>query len=105
MLRVGVRRGGGLAWIEQDAGGAVPSCGSVLTSCSGLLGLGSLVEGVALGEQWVAVFAAVALVWGDEFQGAVAVGFVVPERRRLRPRIACGRSEGEGLPRERLESP
>lgn len=43
----------------------------------GVLGPGLLVEGVGAGKD-LAVLAAVAMIGGDEVQGAVAVGVVTP---------------------------
>jgi hypothetical protein len=69
-------RASGFAGVEQDAGGRFPIAGRAGPAFR-VVGLGGLVEGIALGEQ-VAVFAAVALGRSDELQGTVAVRLVVP---------------------------
>ena len=61
----------------------------------GVLGTGLLVEGVGAGKD-LAVLAAVALIGGDEVQGAVAVGVVAPGDEATHP--------DTGL-REALEGP
>ncbi len=73
----------GLAGVEQDAGWGLPVAGRA-GPARGASGLGRLVAGVALGQNR-AIFAAVALAGGDELQGAVAVGLVVPEDERGDP--------------------
>jgi len=60
-----------------------------------VLGTGLLVEGVGAGKD-LAVLAAVALIGGDEVQGAVAVGIVAPGDEATHP--------DTGL-REALEGP
>jgi hypothetical protein len=85
MLRIGVglRLGGGLAGVEQDAGWGLPIAGRA-GPARGAHGPGGLVEGVPLGQER-AIFAAVALAWGDELEGAVAVGLVIPKDERGDP--------------------